>query len=63
MEYKITMENIKTRDKAIEYALNWQIKQARESVSYSELAEKQTELTTLAEKFDLVEEFKENGLI
>ena len=59
------MENIKTKEEARQYAIDWQNKMFGEgvSVSYGELSEQQAELTTLAEKFDLLEEFKENGII
>jgi hypothetical protein len=59
------MENIKTKDEARQYAIDWQNKMFGEgvSVSYSELSEQQAELQALAEKFDLIEEFKENGII
>lgn len=56
-------QNITTKDQAIQYAIDWQNKVAEENLSYAELAEQQTELRALAERFNLVEEFEENGII
>lgn len=57
------IQNIKTQDQARQYAIDWQIKQGEQSISFGELAEQQVELRELAERFDLVEEFKENAII
>jgi len=57
------MENITTKGEAIEYAIEKQQEMSEKALSWGEVAEKQAELTTLAEKFDLLEEFKENGII
>lgn len=57
------MENIKTQEEARQYAIDWQARMADRSISIGELADEQAKLTTLAEKFDLVEEFTENGII
>jgi len=47
------------RDKAIE----WQQWQSNENLSYSELMEWQDYFSTLAKRFDLEDEFNENGII
>ena len=52
-----------TAEQARQYAIDWQSWQAEQSLSYGEVAEWQGVFKTLAEKFDLAEEFKENGLI
>lgn len=55
--------NITTADEARQYAIEWQASQSKGNISYSELAEWQAIFETLADKFDLTEEFKENGII
>lgn len=55
--------NIKTAEEARQYAIEWEHWQSEQSLSYSELAEWQAIFETLADKFDLTEEFKENGII
>lgn len=56
---------ITTAEEAREYAIEWQSLASEDDyqLSYSELAEWQTIFEELATKFDLVEEFKENGII
>lgn len=51
------------RDEAREQAIDWQTWQAEESLSYSELIDWQDHFTSVAEHYDLVEEFTENGII
>lgn len=57
------MIHIKTKDQARQYAIDFQKWGSNRALSYGELLHFQNKLTKLAEKFDLVEEFKENGLI
>jgi hypothetical protein len=59
MEKKV----IKTADEARQYAIEWQQWQAEQSLSYGEMAEWQNEFEAIAKEFDLLEEFKENGII
>lgn len=54
---------IQTREQARQYAIDWQAKQSEQKLTYSELTEQQAYLRELADKFDLVEEFTENGII
>lgn len=54
---------VASADEAQQIAIDWQNWQAEQSLSYGELAEFQTYFTELAEKFNLVDEFKENGII
>jgi hypothetical protein len=56
-------QKITTQEEARQFAIDWQNWQAEQSMSYGELAEWQAVFVELAEKFDLVEEFKENGII
>lgn len=54
---------IETQDQAREFAIDWQTWQAEQSLSYGEMAEWAAFFEELAERFDLTEEFKENGII
>jgi len=54
---------IKTKDEARQYAIDYQQKVSSCNFSYGELIKQQEELYTLAKKFNLVREFKENGII
>lgn len=53
----------KTAEEARQYAIDWQTWQSEQSLSYGELDEWQAVFNELAVKFDLTEEFKENGII
>jgi len=53
----------KTKEEARQYAIGWQNFTSEHDLSYAELAVLQTELETIGEKFGLLEEFKENGII
>ncbi len=55
--------DIKTQAEARQYAIDWQIWASEQQLSYSELAEWQDIFNELATKFDLVDEFEENGII
>lgn len=57
------MMNIKTADQARGLAIGWLFWTAEQSLSYGELIHYQNYFETLATKFDLTEEFKENGII
>ena len=54
---------ITTKEQAREYAIDWQEWQSEQSMSYGELAHWQGFLSELAGKWDLVDEFKENGIL
>lgn len=56
-------KNIKTKEEARQMAIDWQGWQSKQSLSYSEVSQWQSYFETLAKKFNLVEEFKENGII
>jgi hypothetical protein len=52
-----------TQEEARQYAIDFQQWVSEQSLSYGELAEWSDRFTKIAEKFDLVEEFEENGII
>jgi len=58
-----TITEIKTRGEAEQIAIDFQSWASNESLSYSELSDFGSYFNTLAKKFNLNEEFKENGII
>ena len=56
-------QHITTQDQAVQYAMEWQEHQNNNPVTYGDLATFQAILEQLASKFNLTEEFKENGII
>ncbi len=54
---------LKTADQAREHAIDWQNWASEQSLSYEELAHWQNYFETVAAKFKLTDEFKENGII
>lgn len=54
---------IKTIDEARQQAKDWQCWVSQQNLSYSELPPFHLHFETLAKKFGLEEEFKENGII
>jgi hypothetical protein len=52
-----------TAEEARDYAIDWQAWMSNQNLSYGEIAEWQMIFRELAERFDLEEEFKENGII
>lgn len=55
--------DVKTSDEARSLAIDWQAWASKANLSYSELAEWQALFISLALKYELEEEFKENGII
>lgn len=53
----------KTKDEARQKAIDWQIWQSEQSLSYSELIEWSDYFYKLGKRFGLLREFKENGII
>lgn len=53
----------KTKDEAREYAMNWQNWASNSILYYSDLNHWGNKFMAMANKFHLVREFKENGLI
>lgn len=62
MELKAIPE-IKTEEEARQTAIDFQEWISNESLSYTELSDFQGYFETLAKKFNLTEEFKENGIL
>lgn len=54
---------IKTEDQARQLAIDWQSSQSKKSQSYYDLSLDQFYFEVLANKFNLTDEFKENGII
>jgi len=54
---------VKTKEEARQIAIDWQHKQSKQSISYMELSQWQKYFIRLAKKFNLTDEFKENGII
>jgi hypothetical protein len=63
MDFKIDINEIKTQGEARSLGIEFQNWASNNSLSYGELINYQNDLKTIAEKFDLIEEFKENGII
>lgn len=61
--YLPPIATVKDADTARTLAIDWQTWQGTESMSYGELAEYQGYFAELAQKFELAEEFQENGII
>jgi hypothetical protein len=57
------MRHIKTKEQARQYGIDYQKYASENDLSYGEILHFQNKLKTLAEKYDLVEEFEENGII
>lgn len=57
------IKTITTADQARQYAIDWQAWASNQSLSWGELAEWSAHFEILAEKFDLLQEFKENAII
>lgn len=54
---------ITTKEEARQYAMDWQNWASEQNLSYGELAEWQQIFEVLATRYNLTEEFKENGII
>jgi len=55
-------KTVKTEGEARQYAIDWQNWASEQNLSYGELAEWGAVFAKLGEKFNLTEEFKENGI-
>jgi hypothetical protein len=60
---KLDTTNITTQGQARDFAIEWQRWAGEQDLSYGELAEWGAVLGELAEKYDLQEEFNENGIL
>lgn len=54
---------IKSKDEARQQAIDWQTWAIEQSLSYGELAEWQGYFRTLGNKYGLLREFEENGIL
>jgi len=54
---------ITTQEEARQFAMDFQVWVSEQSLSYGELSEWDNVLTDLARDYDLLEEFRENGII
>lgn len=59
----INETKLKTKEDARQYAINYQNWASEQNLSYGEIAEHQAIFSRIATKFNLVREFKENGII
>jgi hypothetical protein len=57
------MNLIKTKEQARQYAIDYQNWSSNKDLSWGESLDFQNKLRSLAKKFGLVKEFKENGII
>lgn len=57
------IKNIKTQAEARRFAIDWQSWQSNKCLSYGDVMEWFDAFELLAQKFELVEEFEENGII
>lgn len=57
------VKEIATREEARQIAIDWQDRQSRKSMHYSEVAEWYSYFRALGMKFNLIREFRENGII
>lgn len=54
---------VETQEQARDLAIEWQNWFGERSMSWGEVAEWSSAFETLGEKFDLTDEFRENGII
>jgi len=52
-----------TQAEARQYAIDWQNWQAEQILSFGELSQWALHFETIAKQFNLIDEFKENGII
>lgn len=57
------IDEIKTAGEATSLAIDWQNWQSRQALSYAQLLSYQQYFEALGEKFNLTDEFRENGII
>lgn len=57
------INKVTSQDEARQIAIDWQNWESEQSSSYGDLIEYAVYFNELATKFNLVEEFKENGII
>lgn len=60
---QVPIERIETREQAEDLAITWQAWMSEQSLSQGEFAEWASYFEEIAERFDLVDEFRENAII
>jgi hypothetical protein len=60
---RIPIDEVKIEEDAQDLAIGWQEWSSNQSLSYEEISEWQRYFEELGEKFNLTEEFRENGII
>lgn len=60
---QISIDTIESRTQAQDIAIEWQYWAGKQNLSMGELIDWQGYFEKLGEKFDLTEEFKENGIL
>jgi hypothetical protein len=60
---EVSAQTVTTRAQAQDLAQDWQQHEAMDPMSYGEMSEWQSVFEQLGERFDLTEEFRENGII
>lgn len=60
---KKPVDRVKSADEARQLAMRWQSKLPDTTMSWGEVAEWGLYFTELGERFNLMEEFKENGIL
>lgn len=58
-----TIDQVESKSHAISLAIDWQKWASEQNLSWLEISNQQEYFRTLAKKFNLVREFKENGII
>ena len=59
----ILNNNIKTKGEAQSHAIDWQNWQSTQALSYGEVLTYQNHFARIGKRFNLIREFKENGII
>jgi hypothetical protein len=57
------LSQIKNKNQARQYAIDWQVWVSKKKLSYGEMAAYQDGLRALGKKWGLLREFKENGIV
>jgi hypothetical protein len=57
------LDQVESKSHAISLAIDWQKWASEQSLSWGEVAEVQAYFEALAKKFNLTNEFKENGIL
>jgi len=60
---KIAIKNIKTKFQAQEIAINWQMWQSAQILSYKDCISWAEYFREIGKKFNLIKEFKENAIL